>query len=39
MIELCLKENDNRMSGYDPRLLRPTVVPALARFALRFMKR
>jgi hypothetical protein len=39
MIELCLKENDERMSGYDPRLLRPTVVPALARFALRFMKR
>jgi hypothetical protein len=39
MLELCLKENDQRMSGYDPRLLRPTFVPALARFALRFMKR
>ncbi|CAG9244100.1 ferritin-like domain-containing protein [Paraburkholderia unamae] len=39
MIELCLKENDERMSGYDPRLLRPTLVPALARFALRFIKK
>ncbi|HTR08083.1 MAG TPA: ferritin-like domain-containing protein [Paraburkholderia sp.] len=39
MIELCLKENDARMSGYDPRLLRPTLVPALARFALRFIRK
>lgn len=38
MIELCLTENEVRMSGYDARLLRPAFVPALARFALRFMK-
>ncbi|PXW22576.1 ferritin-like domain-containing protein [Paraburkholderia caballeronis] len=39
MLELCLQENDDRMRGYDPRLLRPTFVPALARLALRFMKK
>ncbi|WP_310632795.1 MULTISPECIES: ferritin-like domain-containing protein [unclassified Paraburkholderia] len=39
MIELCLKEDTDRMRGYDPRLLRPTLVPALARLALRFMKK
>jgi len=39
MIELCLREDRERMQGYDSRLLRPTFVPALARIALRFMKR
>jgi hypothetical protein len=39
LIELCLAENERRMSGYDLRLLRPRLVPALARFALRFIKR
>ncbi|TKC81236.1 ferritin-like domain-containing protein [Trinickia terrae] len=39
MIELCLTENDRRMSGYDERLLRPTTVPRLAKFALRFLKK
>ncbi|MEM5341552.1 ferritin-like domain-containing protein [Paraburkholderia azotifigens] len=37
LIELCLQENDQRMAGYDKRLVRPTLVPKLARLALRFM--
>jgi hypothetical protein len=36
---LCLKENDRRFSGYDERLLRPRTMPALTRFALRFMRK
>jgi hypothetical protein len=39
LFELCLVENERRMSGYDARLLRPTLVPRLARLALRFMKK
>ncbi len=35
--DLCLKENDRRMAGYDKRLLRPMMMPRLIRFALRFM--
>jgi len=34
LIELCLAEN----SRYDPRLLRPFAVPALARWVRRFMR-
>jgi hypothetical protein len=37
LMELCLTENDRRFAGYDPRLLRPTTMPTLVRFALRFM--
>jgi len=39
LIALCLAENDRRMAGYDPRLLRPTTVPFLARLALRVLRR
>lgn len=39
LIELCLEENDQRMAGYDKRLVRPTLVPALARLALRLMRK
>ncbi|MGF6755709.1 ferritin-like domain-containing protein [Paraburkholderia sp. GAS42] len=38
LVELCLAENERRMSGYDARLVRPAVVPRLARLALRFLK-
>lgn len=37
MIDLCLAENERRMQGYDPRLLRPEFVPRMARLARRFM--
>jgi hypothetical protein len=39
LIDVCLAENDRRLSGYDPRLLRPLVVPRLVHFARRFMPR
>jgi hypothetical protein len=38
LIDICLAENNRRMSFYDRRLLRPTFVPALARFARRFIR-
>jgi hypothetical protein len=38
MIDLCLSENSRRMSLYDPRLLRPFAVPALARLVRRFLR-
>ncbi|WP_245549260.1 ferritin-like domain-containing protein [Noviherbaspirillum massiliense] len=37
LMVLCLHENDRRFSGYDPRLLRPTTMPRIVRFVLRFM--
>ena len=36
---LCLAENERRLSGYDARLLRPAVVPLLARLASRRWRR
>jgi hypothetical protein len=39
LIDVCLAENDRRLSGYDPRLLRPAVVPRLLRFIRCFLPR
>ena len=39
LIEVCLAENERRLGGYDPRLLRPMTVPRLARFARCFLRR
>ena len=39
LVELCLAENHRRMAVYDPRLLRPAAVPALARLASRLLRR
>lgn len=36
-LELCIAENERRLAPYDPRLLRPTLVPASVRFALRLL--
>jgi hypothetical protein len=38
LIDTCLAENQRRMSLYDQRLLRPVLVPALARLARRFIR-
>ena len=38
-LELCLSENDRRLALYDERLLRPRLVPAAVRAALRLMPR
>ena len=38
-LELCLSENDRRLSFYDSRLIRPRLVPAAVRFALKVMPR
>ncbi|MHC1481649.1 ferritin-like domain-containing protein [Frateuria aurantia] len=39
LLQLCLDEDEFRFSGYDKRLLRPTTMPTLVRFALKFMKK
>jgi hypothetical protein len=38
VIDICLSENERRFAGYDPRLLRPQLMPRLMRFARRFMR-
>jgi len=38
LIELCLGENERRMSFYDRRLLRPRAVPTLARWVRRLTR-
>jgi hypothetical protein len=32
----CVAENERRLAGFDPRLLRPKIVPSLVGLALRF---
>jgi hypothetical protein len=38
LIDICLEEDKKRMAGYDPRLLRPTTMPRLAKIARLFIK-
>jgi hypothetical protein len=38
LMMLCLRENERRFEGYDPRLVRPTTIPRLVRCALRMTK-
>jgi hypothetical protein len=38
LLEICLAENERRLSGYDPRLLRPKVVPGLMRLVYRVLR-
>jgi len=38
LIDLCLAENDRRLAPYDPRLIRPTFVPRMARIVRRFLR-
>jgi hypothetical protein len=39
LMTVCLAENDRRFTGYDPRLLRPTTTPAIARLVCRLVLR
>jgi hypothetical protein len=39
LIDICLEENERRLSGYDPRLLRPNLVPRLMRLVRSFTRR
>jgi hypothetical protein len=38
-LELCLAENERRLSFYDPRLPRPVLTPGAVRLLLRFIPR
>jgi hypothetical protein len=37
-VRACVEENDRYMSAFDPRLLRPRLIPALARCALAILE-
>jgi hypothetical protein len=37
-VRACVEENDRYMQAFDPRLLRPRVIPALAKFALAILE-
>lgn len=37
-VRACVEENDRYMSAFDPRLLRPRVIPSLAKFALAILE-
>jgi hypothetical protein len=37
-VRACVEENDRYMQDFDPRLLRPRVIPALAKFALAILE-
>ena len=39
LMAVCLAENDRRFAGYDPRLVRPTTTPAIARLVCWFARR
>jgi hypothetical protein len=38
-LETCLEENERRLAPYDPRLLRPTLVPSVVRQIVRVLPR
>jgi hypothetical protein len=38
LLEICLGENERRLEGYDPRLLRPRLVPGVMRFVHRLLR-
>jgi hypothetical protein len=37
LARICLSENDRRLGVYDKRLIRPTFVPSMIRFVLKFV--
>jgi len=37
LLEICLSENERRLSGYDARLIRPRLVPSIARVVYRML--
>lgn len=37
-LDVCLEENDRRLGRYDPRLLRPRLVPSIARMVRKLLR-